>query len=96
MGDGSTLVTRDQYTEMLIDDSFRDASEMESGFMSWAQRHAPIWRELGHSEAWIRQRIETAQITRGVHRRLKEQGLTMLEIRGELLPAYLLSLHQAE
>ena len=33
MGDEILFVTREQYTEMLIDESFRDASEMESGFI---------------------------------------------------------------
>ncbi len=61
---------------------------MESGFLSWCERHVPTWRKLGYDETWIRQRIETAQITRGLHRMLREQGLTMLEIREELRKAY--------
>jgi hypothetical protein len=84
----ATLVTREQYVEMLIDASFREASEMESGFMSWCQRHVPIWRKLGYDETWIRQRIATAQLTRGLHRTLKEQGLTMLEMREEIRKTY--------
>jgi hypothetical protein len=88
MQEDATLVTREQYIEMLIDASFREASEMESGFMSWCQRHVPIWRRLGYDETWIRQRIETAQNTRGLHRKLREQGLTMLEIREELRKTY--------
>ena len=46
------------------------------------------WRKLGYDEIWIRQRIETAQITRGLHRELKQKGLTILEIREELRKAY--------
>jgi hypothetical protein len=84
MKEDADLVTREQYTEMLIDASFRDASEMESGFTSWCERHVPTWHTQEYDEMWIRQRIETAQITRGLHRKLKEQGLTMLEIREEL------------
>src|SRR5258706_13763798 len=61
---------------------------MESGFTSWYERHVPTWRRQGYDETWIRQRTETAQITRGLHRKLKEQGLTMLEIRDELRKTY--------
>jgi hypothetical protein len=88
MEEDAALVTREQYIEMLIDASFREASEMESGFRSWCERHVPTWRLQGYDEAWIRQRIETAQITRGLHRTLKQQGLTMLEIREELRKTY--------
>ena len=88
MEEEAMLVTREQYIEMLIDASFRDASEMESGFMSWCERHVPSWREQGHDETWIRQRVAMAQGTRGLHRTLREQGLTMLEIREELRRAY--------
>ena len=88
MEEDATLVTREQYIEMLIDASCWDASEMESGFMSWCERHVPTWRKQGYDETWIRQRIETAQSTRGLHRKLKEQGLTMLEIRDELRKTY--------
>ena len=88
MEEDANLVTREQYTEMLIDASFWDASEMESGFTSWCQRHIPIWRKQGYDETWIRQRIEMAQITRGLHRKLKEQGFTVVEIRDELRKAY--------
>jgi hypothetical protein len=84
----ATLVTREQYIEMLVEASCWEASEMESGFQSWCERHVPTWRKLGYEETWIRQRIETAQITRSLHRKLKEQGLTMLEIREELRKAY--------
>ena len=84
----ATLLTREQYIEMLVESSCWEASEMESGFLSWCERHVPTWRKLGHDETWIRQRIETAQITRGLQRKLKEQGLTMLEIREELRKAY--------
>ena len=88
MEEDANLVTREQYLEMLIDASFRDASEMESGFTSWCERHVPTWRQQGYDETWIRQRIETAQRTRGLHRKLKEQGLTILEIRDELRKTY--------
>src|SRR3989442_6914389 len=88
MVEEAILVTREQYIEMLIDASFRDASEMESGFLSWCERHVPIWREQGYDETWIRQRIAMAQRTRGLHRTLKQQGLTMLEIREELRKMY--------
>jgi hypothetical protein len=88
MEEDATLLTREQYIEMLVEDSCWEASEMESGFLSWCERHAPAWRKLGYDETWIRQRIETAQITRGLHRELKEQGLTMLEIREELRKIY--------
>jgi hypothetical protein len=84
MEEDANLPTREQYLEMLVDASCRDASEMESGFMSWCERHVPTWRQQGYDETWIRQRIETAQITRGLHHKLKEQGCTMLEIREEL------------
>ena len=62
MEEDVNLVTHEQYIEMLIDASFRDASEMESGFTSWCERHVPTWRQQGYDETWIRQRIETAQI----------------------------------
>lgn len=88
MEEDAALVTREQYVEMLIDASFRDASEMESGFQSWCERHVPIWRQRGYDETWIRQRIEMAQRTRGLHRTLKQQGLSMLEIREELHKMY--------
>ncbi len=88
MQEDPTLVTREQYIEMLIDASFQDASAMEQGFASWCSRHVPIWRKKGYNETWIRQRIETAQSTRGLHRQLKEEGLTMLEIREELRLLY--------
>ena len=88
MEDDASLVTREQYLDMLIDASFRDASEMESGFMFWCQRHVPIWREQGYDETWIRQRIAMAQRTRGLHRTFKQQGLTMLGIREELRKMY--------
>jgi 1,4-alpha-glucan branching enzyme len=61
---------------------------MEAGFMSWCQRHIPIWRQQGYDEMWVRLRVETAQITRGLHRTFKQQGLTMLEIRDELEKRY--------
>jgi len=82
------LVTREQYIEMLIDASFQDAAEIELGFLSWCERHTPTWREQGYNEMWIRQRIEMAQMSRGLHRTLKKQGLTMLEIRDALRQAY--------
>src|SRR6266567_7063296 len=88
MGDDVTLVTREQYVEMLIDASFKDAAAIETGFMSWCEQHVPVWREQGYDERWVRQRIEMAQTTRGLHRHFKEQGLTMLEIRDELRKAY--------
>src|SRR5215472_6306189 len=88
MEEDADLVTREQYLEMLIDASCWDASEMESGFASWCERHVPTWRKLGYDETWIRQRIEMAQSPRGLHRTLKEQGLTMLEMREELRKAY--------
>ncbi len=88
MVEDANLMTHEQYVEMLIDASCRDASEMETGFISWCERHVPIWRQQGYRETWIRQRIETAQNTRGLHRKLKEQGLTMLEIRDELRKLY--------
>jgi len=88
MEEDDTLVTREQYVEMLIDASFQDASEMEAGFLSWCERHVPVWRERGYNERWIRQRIDMAQRTRGLHRTLKQQGLTMLEMRAELRKAY--------
>jgi hypothetical protein len=88
MEENANLLTREQYLEVLIDASCWDASEMESGFTSWCERHVPTWRQQGYDETWIRQRIETAQRTRGLHRKLKEQGLTILEIRDELRKAY--------
>ncbi len=88
MQENAYLVTRDQYTEMLIDASFQDASALEHGFMPWCLHHAPIWRQQGHDETWIRLRIESAQRTCALHRRLKEQGLSMLEIREELRLSY--------
>ena len=88
MEEDVTLVSREQYLEMLVEASCWEASELESGFTSWCQRHVPIWREQGCDETWIRQRIETAQSTRGLQRTLKEQGWTMLEIREELRKKY--------
>ena len=88
MEEDTTLVTREQDIEMLAEASCWDASEMDSGFMSWSQGHVPTWRQQGYDETWIRQRIGMAQITRGLHRKLKEQGCTMLEIRDELHKAY--------
>ncbi|HEU5374075.1 MAG TPA: hypothetical protein VFV38_01425 [Ktedonobacteraceae bacterium] len=81
-------MTREHYIEMLIDASFQDATEMESGFMSWCQKHAPDRRVQGHDELWVRQRIESARTTRNVHRILKQQGLTMLEARERLRKVY--------
>jgi hypothetical protein len=88
MEEDATLVTREQYIEMLIDASFREASEMESGFMSWCERHVPTWQKQGYNETWIRQRIDMAQRTRGLHLTLKHQGLTMPEMREELRKMY--------
>jgi hypothetical protein len=88
MEEDAALVTHEQYVEMLIDASCWDASEMESGFLSWCQRHVPIWRERGYDEMWIRQRIDMTQRNRELHRTLKQQGLTMLEIREELRKMY--------
>jgi len=88
MQEDANLPTREQYVEMLIDASFWDASEMESGFMSWCERHVPVWRKQGYAETWIRQRIAMAQSTRGLHRTLKQLGPTMLEIREELRKMY--------
>ena len=75
MEEDTTLVTREQYVEILIDDSLREASKK-------------MWRTQGYDETSIRLRIESAQITRSFHRGLKEQGLTMLEIREELRKTY--------
>ena len=88
MEDDATLVTREQYVEMLIGASFKDAAEIESGFMGWCERHVPIWREQGYDETWVRQRIETAQATHSLHCKFKEQSLAMLESRDELRKAY--------
>ena len=88
MEEDANLLTREQYIELLVDASCWDASEMESGLTSWCERHVPTWRKQGYDETWIRQRIETAQSTRGLHRTLKEQGLTMLEIRDALRKTY--------
>src|SRR5260370_14486199 len=88
MEEDANLLTREQYIEMLIDASCWDASEMESGFTSWCERHVPTWRKQGYDETWIRQRIEPARVTRGLHRKLKQHDLTMLEIREELRKAY--------
>ena len=73
---------------MLIEESLQEASEMEAGFLSWCEQHAPIWRARGYDEHWVRQRIEAAQSTRRLHRTLKEQGLTILEICEELRKTY--------
>ena len=78
MEENVPLVTREQYVEMLVEASCWEASEMESGFLNWCERHVPTWRKLGYDETWIRQRIEPAQITRGLHRELKQKGLTIL------------------
>jgi hypothetical protein len=88
MEEDAAPVTREQYVEMLIDASCWDASEMESGFLSWCQRYVPIWRERGYDETWFRLRIDMAQRTRELHRTLKQQVLTMLEIREELRKIY--------
>jgi hypothetical protein len=88
MEDDVNWVTREQYIEMLIDASFKDVAEIEVGFLSWCERHSATWREQGYDEMWIRQRIEMAQVSRGLHRTLKEQGLSMLEIRETLRKAY--------
>jgi len=88
MEEETTLVTREQYIEILIEESLREASEMEAGFKCWCEHHVPIWRSRGYDENWVRQRIETAQSTRRLHRTLKEQGLTMLEICEELRKTY--------
>lgn len=88
MQDDAPLVTREQYVEMLIDASFKDAAAIEAGFMGWCEQHVPVWRERGYDETWVRQRIEVAQNTRGLHRELKEQGLSMLEIRDKLRKEY--------
>ncbi len=83
-----TLVTREQYIEMLIEESLREASEMEASFMGWCEQHVPMWRSRGYDEHWVRQRIEAAQSTRRLHHTLKEQGLTLLEICEELRKTY--------
>ena len=61
---------------------------METGFTFWCEQHVPTWRTQGHDETWIRLRVEMAQNTRSLHRTLKEQGLSMLEIREELRKTY--------
>ena len=88
MEDDTILVTREQYVEMLIDGSFRQVSEIELGFVDWCVKRVSVWREEGHDETWIRQHIEVALTTRGFYRNLKEQGLTMLEIREEFRKLY--------
>lgn len=88
MSKQDTLVTREHYIEMLIDSSFQEASEMEKGFASWCERHVPTWRELGHDEMWIRQRVASAQANRRLHRTLKAQGCGMLEIRAVLRESF--------
>ena len=88
MEENTTCLTHEQYIEMLIDASLRDASEIEVGFMSWCERHVPVWRSQEHNETWIRQRIEAAQSTRSLLRTLKEQGLTMLAICEEFRKIY--------
>ncbi len=88
MEEETILVTHKQYIEMLIEESLREAAEMEAGFMSWSEHHVPMWRLQGHDEHWIRQRIETAQSTRRLHRTFKEQGLTILGICEELRNTY--------
>src|ERR1700730_16506404 len=88
MKEDANLVTREQYIEMLVETSCWEASEMDAAFLFWCEWHVPTWRKQGYDETWIRQRIETAQITRGLHRTLKEQGLTMLEIRDALCKTY--------
>ena len=88
MEDDITFMTREQYIDMLIDASFKDAAELKLGFMDWCQQRVPLWRLHGRDELWIRQRIEMAQTTHHLHRTLKEQGLSMLEIRDELYKAY--------
>jgi hypothetical protein len=88
MNDDSILATHEQYVEMLIDASFQEAAAIESGFMDWCEHRVPLWRKQGYDEMWVRQRIEMAQITRSLHRQLKEQGFSMLEIRDELRKAY--------
>jgi hypothetical protein len=40
MEEDTNLVTREQYLEMLIDAWFRDAAELESGLLSWCEKHA--------------------------------------------------------
>src|SRR5258708_6801746 len=54
MEEDANLVTREQYREMLIDASFGEASEMESGFTSWCERHVPTWRKQGCTMLEIR------------------------------------------
>jgi hypothetical protein len=82
MEEDANLVNREQYIEMLIDASFWDASEMESGFTSWCERHVPTWRKQGYDESWIRQRIETAHGTLSFNRWFcRETSLTV-----ELIP----------
>ncbi len=88
MEDDATLVTREQYVEMLIDGSFKNVSEIESSFMDWCEKRVPLWREQGYDETWIRQHIEVALTTRGFYRNLQEQGLSMLEIRDEFRRLY--------
>lgn len=88
MADGNALVSREQYVEMLIDASFEDAAEIERDFLSWCEKHVPTWREQGRDEPWIRRRINMAQTSRGLHRTLKERGMSMLEIREELRKTY--------
>lgn len=47
MKDDMPFMTREQYIDLLIDASFREAAELKSGFMDWCEQHGTIlldWR----------------------------------------------------
>jgi hypothetical protein len=75
---GGKLITREQYVELLVDASMREADELEAGFAAWCELNVPRWHEMGRDETWIRQRIESAQSTRRLHDTLKEQGVSLV------------------
>lgn len=88
MEDSPSTVTHEQYIAMCIEDFFQDALAIEEDFLSWSARHAPTWHEQGRCETWIRQRIEMALTSRGWYRAMRNQEMTLLEIRDEVYSLY--------
>lgn len=85
---GAKRITREQYVEMLVESSMREADDLEEGFGAWSEKHAPTWHEMGHDEDWIRQRIESARATQNLHQTLKAKGYTREQRRQVLREMY--------
>ncbi len=61
--------------ERLVDDSLKEAAEMDADFNGWLGRHVPIWHKLGRDENWIRNRVQLVQSVRQLNHLMIEQGI---------------------